>query len=232
MEKRPLISPPSSPPQSIEELEELANQICGFTIGELAQAAGVTIPTHLKHHKGFAGQIIELYLGAEAGSKPVPDFEHLGVELKTLPVSDKGSAIESTFVCTAPLTPEPFVTFETSHLFNKLKQVLWIPLVTYKNQPWVERIVGPGHIWRPDTVEKQLLKQDWEELTEILLTGHVQDLNASLGQVLQIRPKAASSRVKKQTLDEDGKSIQVNPKGFYLRAAFTTKIIKQKFMCG
>jgi DNA mismatch repair endonuclease MutH len=41
----------------------------------------------LKRDKGWIGILLELWLGASAGSKPEQDFAALGVELKTIPVT-------------------------------------------------------------------------------------------------------------------------------------------------
>lgn len=63
--------------------------------------------------------LLELYLGAMAGSKPEQDFPELGIELKTIPVDAAGKPLETTFVCVAPLTGNsgvtwPAATFATS----------------------------------------------------------------------------------------------------------------------
>lgn len=63
--------------------------------------------------------LLELYLGAMAGSKPEQDFPELGIELKTIPVDAAGKPLETTFVCVAPLTGNsgvtgPTATFATS----------------------------------------------------------------------------------------------------------------------
>ena len=57
----------------------------------------------MRHAKGWAGQLIELYLGATAGSKQQQDFPTLGVELKTIPVSPDAKPLETTYVCITPL---------------------------------------------------------------------------------------------------------------------------------
>ena len=89
--------------QTIDELVHAAQQLAGTTLAELAEQQGVTTPASLRREKGWIGQLLELALGASAGSKPQQDFPELGVELKTLPLAHNGTPLESTFVCTAPL---------------------------------------------------------------------------------------------------------------------------------
>ncbi|NIR59038.1 MAG: DNA mismatch repair protein MutH, partial [Gammaproteobacteria bacterium] len=67
-----------------------ARALAGETLGALAGGAGVAVPTDSRRSKGWAGQLIESHLGATAGSLSEPDFQLIGVELKTLPVSANG----------------------------------------------------------------------------------------------------------------------------------------------
>lgn len=129
----PLLSPPSSESQLLLQAQRLA----GFSLGELAAMAGLPIPKDLKRDKGWIGMLLELWLGASAGSKPEQDFAALGVELKTIPVDRQGKPLETTFVCVAPLTGNTGVTWETSHVRHKLKRVLWVPVEGERQIPWL-----------------------------------------------------------------------------------------------
>ena len=98
-----MIDPSPTPLRSESELVERASAIAGTTLGELAGRFGLVAPPDLRRAKGFVGQLIERALGAARSSRPGPDFDELGVELKTLPVDARGRPVESTFVCTIPL---------------------------------------------------------------------------------------------------------------------------------
>lgn len=80
----PAIAPLASPPQSQEQLLAQARQLAGYSLGELA-ALAIPIPRDLKRDKGWTGILLELWLGASAGSKPEQDFAALGVELRRFP---------------------------------------------------------------------------------------------------------------------------------------------------
>lgn len=105
---RPLLSPP----ETEEQLLAQAQQLSGYTLGELAALAGLVTPENLKRDKGWIGVLLEIWLGASAGSKPEQDFAALGVELKTIPVDSLGRPLETTFVCVAPLTGNSGVTWK------------------------------------------------------------------------------------------------------------------------
>lgn len=104
--------PLPSPPETEEQLLAQAQQLSGYTLGELAALAGLVTPENLKRDKGWIGVLLEIWLGASAGSKPEQDFAALGVELKTIPVDSLGRPLETTFVCVAPLTGNSGVTWK------------------------------------------------------------------------------------------------------------------------
>lgn len=215
------------PPNSLEELMSRAEAMAGLTLGQLANYHQVEIPKDLKRHKGWVGQLIELELGALAGSKPEPDFIHLGVELKTIPVNQVGKVLETTYVTVAPLTNILGLTWENSVVCHKLQQVLWIPVQGAREIPLPARQIGSPVLWSPSLEEAALLKQDWEEIMELIAIGKVESITARHGEVLQLRPKAANSQVLTQSIDHNGSQSQTNPRGFYLKTQFTQKILSR-----
>jgi DNA mismatch repair protein MutH len=206
-----------------------AHRLAGRTLGDIAAGLGVTVPADLRRHKGWVGQLLEQALGASAGSLAAPDFEAIGVELKTLPVDGRGLPRESTYVCTVPLETAG-EDWEHSWLRRKLARVLWLPVQADKNIPLAERHVGSALLWSPSAAEEALLRRDWEELNERILLGELEQISARHGEVLQIRPKAANSRALRHTVGLDGERVLTNPRGYYLRAAFTAAILRQHFV--
>ncbi|USD59951.1 DNA mismatch repair endonuclease MutH [Vibrio sp. SCSIO 43140] len=216
-------------PATESELLERARSIAGVSFGELAEQANMKVPENLKRDKGWVGQLLEWHLGATAGSKPVQDFPEIGVELKSIPVGYNGKPLESTFVCVAPLTGITGLTWETSHIRNKLSRVLWLPVEGEREIPVAERRVGSPLIWSPSEEEETLLRNDWEELMDLIALGGVNQITARSGEVLQIRPKAANSRAKTEAYGASGQPIKTLPRGFYLRAKFTSYILDTYF---
>jgi DNA mismatch repair protein MutH len=88
----------ASPPQTEAELWQRAAAIADQTLGDLANAVAMTVPNDFRREKGFIGQLLERILGASAGNLSKPDFTHLGIELKTLPLNANGQPKESTYV--------------------------------------------------------------------------------------------------------------------------------------
>ena len=177
----PTIAPLLSPPQSQEQLLAQAQQLAGYSLGELAQLAGIPIPRDLKRDKGWIGILLEIWLGASAGSKPEQDFAALGVELKTIPIDSSGRPLETTFVCVAPLTGNSGVTWESSHVRHKLNRVLWVPVEGDRAIPLAERRVGAPLLWSPSEEEDRQLRMDWEELMDLIVLGQVERITARHG---------------------------------------------------
>ncbi|ALS97530.1 DNA mismatch repair endonuclease MutH [Lacimicrobium alkaliphilum] len=220
---------PQHPPASIEELLERTRQLAGLTLGELADLAGFATPENLQRHKGWSGQLLELWLGAEAGSKPEQDFPQLGVELKTLPVNEQGKPLETTYVCYAPLVNIAGMSWEHSNVRNKLSCVCWLPILASRTIAPAERRVGSAFVWQPDQNEEAALRQDWEEIMELLALGKIESVTARHGEVLQLRPKAADGKALTDAIGEQGQRIRTRPRGFYLKKHFTQQILDKVF---
>ncbi|SDJ00542.1 DNA mismatch repair protein MutH [Ferrimonas sediminum] len=216
-------------PESESQLLERAEAIAGWSLGELADALGVAVPANLLHHKGWGGQLLERYLGADAGSKPEPDFSRLAIELKTIPVNSSGKPLETTFISVCPLTRLRGLRWQESPVFHKLQAILWIPILGERQIPVANRLIGMPVLWRPSPSEWQLLQQDWEEIIERVALGEVESITARHGEVLQLRPKAANSKVLTQAIGPGGTTIETLPRGFYLKIPFTHALLQRHF---
>lgn len=221
---------PKPSPKSLTELMQRAHNMAGVSLADIAFENGINVPQDLKRDKGWVGQLIELELGAIAGSKPEPDFIHLGVELKTIPIDQKGKPLETTYVTVAPLTDIHGLTWEQSVVFHKLQSVLWVPIEGERHIPVGQRRIGTPLLWSPSTVEMALLKQDWEEIMEKIALGDVDNITARHGEVLQLRPKAANSQILTESIGPDGAIQLSNPRGFYLKISFTQQILNNAFV--
>lgn len=220
---------PPLPPENESVLMARAQALAGYTLGELASYAGLPIPPDLKRDKGWVGMLLEYFLGATAGSKPEQDFANIGVELKTIPIDRHGVPLETTFVSVAPLTGNSGLTWENSHVYRKLSRVLWFPIEGERQIPLAERRMASPLLWSPSPLEEKLLRQDWEELMDLIVLGKVETITARHGQVLQIRPKAANSKALTEGIGESGQTIMTLPRGFYLKKDFTAPLLARHF---
>jgi DNA mismatch repair protein MutH len=219
----------TTPPKSEHELLVRADSLAGANLGELAAKVGRQVPSAPVHAKGFTGELLEVLLGATAGSRAEPDFPELGIELKTLPIGQNGYPTESTFVCSIELGRLADAEWVSSRVKKKLSRVLWFPVQGDRAIPLATRTLGTPFLWSPSTSEWELLSQDWELLAGLVAQGRTSEITGHLGQVLQVRPKAANGSSTRLAFDEDGSPYAEMPRGFYLRTAFTGSLLGTHF---
>lgn len=212
-------------PNSEQELLQRAELAAGYTFADIAKYLNMPMPQNLTKQKGWVGNLIETFLGANAGSKAERDFASLGIELKTIPIDNQGKPLETTFVSVAPLMANHGVIWETSHVKYKLTKVLWIPIQGERTITLADRKVGRPILWTPSPQQEQQLKQDWQELMDMITLGQVEKITAHYGTYLQIRPKAANGRALTEAIGESGQIILTRPRGFYLKKSFTWQIL-------
>lgn len=206
-----------------------ANELAGQSIKQVAQALRLPLPANQRHNKGWVGTLAESYLVATASNLAEPDFQQIGVELKTVPVNKSGNPKESTYVSTLALTDMTGSSWETSTVYIKLRRILWLPIESDNAIPLAQRRFGNAILWSPTAAEEAVLRNDWEEIMELAGTGNLDQISASQGKYLQIRPKAANAASLGKFYTTDGNPASTLPRGFYLRAGFTRSILcKQK----
>lgn len=223
----------SRPPQSLQELLQRAQSLRGRRLGDLAHDLGVALPADARRSKGFIGMLVERALGAVAGSQPTPDFADLGIELKTIPLSTRGRPAESTFVATIPLSQATELEWSESAVHHKLLRILWVAVEAVPKSslradapPTLgERRITAVHLWSPSADDEMRLRDDFEDIVGRIALGQADGLTAHLGQYLQARPKAAHAAVRRTMVADDGSWLRCLPLGFYLRAAFTARIL-------
>ncbi len=213
-------------PDTLAELQSRAMALRGLSFGDLANILDILCPSDILHAKGWLGQAIEHYLGADAGNAACPDFTKLGVELKTLPLSVNAQVLESTYVCHVPSQRECLLPFKDSSVAKKLSCVLWVTIQGERDIPFASRCIGEAFLWQPHPTQWKELSEDWEELAGFISRGEFSAIQGHLGSALQIRPKAAHGQIYQQVYVESdiGETL---PRGFYLRAAFTQRLLWQ-----
>jgi DNA mismatch repair protein MutH len=116
--------------------------------------------------------------------------------------------------------------WETSQCFAKLQRVLWIPIEGDTAIPFEQRRIGCGFLWSPERSEERILAADWNYFALQISTGQLETIDATQGEYIQIRPKAANGKSLCYAYDSEGTKVQTLPRGFYLRSIFTNKILE------
>jgi DNA mismatch repair protein MutH len=214
--------PMPPPPRDEAELVARANALSGWAIDAVASACGVRIDGAPVSTKGKVGELVERALGATGGSSATWDFPALRVELKTIPLDERGVPRESTFVCAVSLLDAERAEWESSWVRAKLARVLWVPIGLGADG---SRRIGEARLWSPSDEQEAILKDDFDEILGRIAAVGIEALSARVGRWLQLRPKAAHGRVRTRAPGGDGGFVETVPRGFYLRARFTGAIL-------
>ena len=195
----------------------------GWSVEALATRMGVDVGGARASTKGKVGELVERALGATGGSNATWDFPALRVELKTIPVDERGVPRESTFVCAVSLLDAGRAEWKTSWVRAKLTRVVWVPIRVLGDG---SRRIGEALLWSPTGEQDGVLGGDFDEIVGRIGAGHVEGVSARVGRWLQLRPKAAHGRVRTLAPGWDGDAIATVPRGLYLRARFTGAILR------
>lgn len=214
-----------APPRSEGELVERARGLAGHDLGAIADALGVVISGDGAHTKGKWGTLLERALGATAASRSEPDFPHLGIELKTVPVRSNGAPIESTYVCVLDVLGAENAVWESSWARQKLSRVLFVPILA-EDEDWQRRRVGYPVLWSPTEAQDAALKGDFDEIMGAFGSGRIEAVTAHWGRYLQVRPKAKNGEKTLRATTTDGETVATVKKGFYLRARLVGGILR------
>ncbi len=215
------------PPTDRQTLLNNAKNIAGITLRQLSEKLNVVMPASTLRAKGWVGQLLETALGANASNMAEPDFLYLGIELKTIPLNIQGNPKESTYVCLLQLEPAALKAWETSLVKRKLTEVLWVPVEADKSIPLGQRRIGSAILWKPDSAQEKQLRQDWQEISDRVAMGQLHRVSSSMGEYLQIRPKAANAKALSLDKNQTSADMLTLPRGFYLRPSFTRTIISR-----
>ncbi|CAL4041986.1 DNA mismatch repair endonuclease MutH [Buchnera aphidicola] len=215
----------SASPINETVLIRFANELSGFSLGELSNMMLKIVPNTLKKDKGFIGRLLEDILGARSGNKAQQDFSDIGIELKTIPIDKNGIPLESTFICTVPLIKNIGLIWRKSYFYKKISRILWIPIKGNKTVPVSDRLIGKPFLWTPNDVQENLIRRDWEEFMDLIVLGGIEDITGQYGEVLQVLKKSKNHSYLTRAIGKNGGIISTVPRFFYLRKKFTFSII-------
>jgi DNA mismatch repair protein MutH len=218
---------PVDPPRDEVELSARLGKLAGRALSAIAQEQGVAVPKDLRRSKGWVGTLLEKALGATGASRAEPDFPRLGVELKTIPVDEKGRPIESCFVASLDLA-DADPRWETSAVRKKLARVAWVAVQASPRIPLADRRCGASLLWSPSPEEEAALRGDYQDIVELLAEGV--RVTARTGRFLQLRPKGRDGKALRWALDEEGAAARTAPRALYLRRSFTEALLAKHFI--
>lgn len=201
--------------QDIDRKEglRLINLLAGKDLRPMADRYGIPVWKSGRENKGWAGLVIEHYLGLPQNSRQEPDFP--GWELKVVPLrreADGRLRVKESMAITM-LEPAEVLSspFEHSHLYDKLRSVVVVSRV-YENAQELHSILHAAAEFDLDNPKIfAQVKADYDSIREKIRATGIDSVTGDLGQLVQARTK--------------GRGHGSTSRAFYARPKFVAHIL-------
>jgi DNA mismatch repair protein MutH len=169
------------------------NQIAGKDLRALADEYKIPVWKNGRENKGWAGLVIERYLGLPQNSRQAPDFGDW--ELKVVPLrKDSGGNLrvkESMAVTMIEPVEVLANKFEDSHLYDKLRSMVVVSRM-YESKEELHSILHAAAEF--DLDNRQVYDQvaaDYETIRKQIRERGIDSVTGDLGKLVQARTKGA-----------------------------------------
>lgn len=195
------------PPETLSRADGLSrlDALVGLDLRPLADTYGITVFRDGRRNKGWAGQVVERYLGRSPNADKAADFGDWELKVVSV-VPDAGGAPrvkESMAIahCTgAELESTPF---EDSHLLEKLGRLVVVARLAGAPDDGYSPVLGAAPFDLGDSHLFERVREDYEEIRWVVRDQGAYALTGHIGRLVQPRPRG------------DGTAW-----GFYARARF------------
>ncbi len=181
--------PPPDRGAALERLEAIFHR----DLRPLADVYGVTVWRDGRLNKGWAGQVVECYLGQSPNARQGADFgdwELKVVPLEPMPGEGDRWRLKETMAITR-LDPDDVLStgFEDSHLLAKLRRIVVVARTHEGDPNRSTRLVAAAAFDLNDPELYSEIEEDYEEVRWALRDGGAFTLSGHLGRWVQPRPK-------------------------------------------
>jgi DNA mismatch repair protein MutH len=201
--------------QSLNRKEALRriNLLAGKDLRPLADQYGVSVWRQGRENKGWAGLVIEQYLGLPQNSRQAPDFGDW--ELKVVPLRvDAGGAlrVKESMAITMIEPAEVLASkFQDSHLYDKLRSMIVVSRI-YENPRETRSLLHSAAEFDLDNPKiRQQVEEDYETIRARIRATGIESVTGDLGKFVQARTK--------------GPGHGSTSRAFYARTVFVAHIL-------
>jgi DNA mismatch repair protein MutH len=207
-----LIAPP--PPLTRTDAVEKLKGLVGQDLRPLADKFGITVWKNGNRNKGWAGQVVEKYLGQSPNSEQAADFGDWELKVVPLTLNTAGHlrAKESMAITMFTANEIEEQAFEESHLFDKLNRLLLVARLYCDPAESESPLLGAAAFDLTDPHTYQQIVEDYEEIRWLVRNEGIHAVGGQVGQLIQPRVKG-------------GAGAGRGGHGFYARACFVAKIL-------
>jgi DNA mismatch repair protein MutH len=187
--------------------------LSGKDLRPLADQFHVTVWKNGRKNKGWAGQVIEQYLGLPQNSLQAPDFGSW--ELKVVPLRRAANGAVSVKESMAITMIEPTEVvgnrFEDSHLYDKLRSMIVVARVFENVEDTSSLLHSAAEFDLDNPSIRRQVEDDYETIRNIIRTRGIDALTGDSGKYVQARTK--------------GRGHGSTSRAFYARPLFVAHIL-------
>jgi len=189
------------------------NLLAGRDLRLMADEYRIPVWKNGHENKGWAGLVIERYLGLPQNSRQAPDFGDW--ELKVVPLrrdaEGKLRVKESMAITMLEPTEVLASKFEDSHLYDKLRSMVVVSRVYESPQELHSMLHAAAEFDLDNPKIFQQVKNDYETIRTQIRTRGIDSVTGDLGELVQARTK--------------GRGHGSKTRAFYARAKFVAHIL-------
>lgn len=175
--------------EAIRKLKELE----GRDLVPLARQYDVTIWKGTKKNKGWAGHVLERYLGLPINSAQSPNFGSWELKIVPLKRLSNGNLVVKETMAITMIDPYNVANtpFEQSHLLAKLKKAVVCARLFESQKEDRSLLVRVAVFDLNDRTIYEQVKRDYEETRDCIRTRGFEHLTGAMGVLVQPRTKGA-----------------------------------------
>src|SRR6185295_18333350 len=169
------------------------NLLAGKDLRSMADEFGIPVWKEGHKNKGWAGLVIEQYLGLPRNSRQAPDFGDW--ELKVVPLRrDAGGKLRmKESMAITMIEPAEVLAnrFEDSHLYDKLRSMIVVSRIYEGPQETRSLLHSAAEFDLDNPKIQQQVKEDYETIRARIRANGIESLTGEFGKLVQARTKGA-----------------------------------------
>lgn len=169
------------------------NLIVGKDLRAMADEYKIAVWKNGRKNKGWAGLVLERYLGLAQNSRQAPDFGTWDLKLVALNYARDGSLRVKESMAITMLEPTEMLAskFEDSHLYDKLRRLLAVGRI-YESAEEKRSILHSAAEFDLDNPKiREQVVADYETIRAQIRSGGIESVTGDLGKLVQARTKGA-----------------------------------------
>lgn len=201
--------------QSLDRREAVRriNLLAGKDLRALADEYKIPVWKNGRENKGWAGLVIEHYLGLPQNSRQAPDFGDWELKVVPLRKDSSGNLRVKESMAITMIEPAEVLSsrFEDSHIYDKLRSMVVVSRVYESAQELHSLLHAAAAFDLDDPKIHAQVKEDYERIREKIRESGIDSLTGDLGKLVQARTKGAGHGSKSRA--------------FYARPVFVAHIL-------